>query len=213
MSRAIILDLDNTLYAVETIGEELFASILTIIKNDKKGFSEEEFSSIKMEIMRRPFQKVADKYGFSKETTEEGLQILRNLSVPDSIKPFDDYQKVKNFEADKFLVTTGFTTMQQSKVEKMGLKEDFKEIFIVDPEISQKTKKDVFAEIIAKYKYLPEEILVVGDDPESEIAAGKELGLETFLLDPNRLFQCNEATFTGEELTDVISLLESRKRT
>ena len=66
---------------------------------------------------------------------------------------------IKHIQAiplDKFLVTTGFIKLQMSKVKMLGIEEDFKEIHIVDPEVKDKTKKDVF-EIMEKYRYKPED--------------------------------------------------------
>jgi putative hydrolase of the HAD superfamily len=37
--KAIIFDLDNTVYAVRTIGEELFASLFELITQDGKSYT------------------------------------------------------------------------------------------------------------------------------------------------------------------------------
>jgi putative hydrolase of the HAD superfamily len=66
----------------------------------------------------------------------------------------------------------------------LNIEADFVEIHIVDPEKSPLTKKDVFADIMARHNYTAEDVLVIGDDPESEIKAAKALGIDTFLFDP-----------------------------
>ncbi|HWJ26695.1 MAG TPA: HAD hydrolase-like protein, partial [Flavisolibacter sp.] len=45
------------------------------------------------------------------------------------------------------------------------------------------TKKDVFAEIVERHGYKKSEVLVVGDDPNSEIKAAQELGIDAVLFD------------------------------
>jgi putative hydrolase of the HAD superfamily len=76
----------------------------------------------------------------------------------------------------------------------MGIEGDFNEIIIVDPETSDHTKKDVFAEIMRKNGYKPGEILVVGDDLHSEIKAAKELNIDAVLYDKYDQFPVDEST-------------------
>lgn len=186
MKKAIILDLDNTIYAVSSIGNELFASLFRLI--EESGVHTTDIAAIKDEIMRKPFQMVAAQYQFSEELTKKGVELLLNLTYDGPIETFSDYSFTKQIACDKFLVTTGFVKLQQSKIRKMGIENDFKEIHIVDPATSHKTKKDVFAEIIYKNSYQLAEVLVVGDDLQSEIKAAKELGIETVLYDKFDLY-------------------------
>jgi putative hydrolase of the HAD superfamily len=93
--------------------------------------------------------------------------------------------------------------MQQSKIDSLGIKEDFKEVFIIDNSKTDKVKKDVFSEILKKYNYKPEEVLVVGDDPESEIQGGNDLGIETTLYDKFYQHPSSEATYTISDYNDL----------
>jgi putative hydrolase of the HAD superfamily len=81
-------------------------------------------------------------------------------------------------------VTTGFPRLQHSKIERMGLNADFREIHVVDPAASERTKRDVFEDIMQRHRYAPAEVLVIGDDPHSEIAAAQGLGIDAVLYDP-----------------------------
>ena len=114
----------------------------------------------------------------------EGIDLLKNMAYELPMQPFEDYRHIKTVDLPKFLVTTGFTKLQWSKVKMLGIEDDFVEIHIVDPETSKQTKRDVFADIMKMHNYKPEDILVIGDDPESEIKAAIELGIDTFLFDP-----------------------------
>src|SRR5215471_12775708 len=163
--KAIIFDLDNTIYSVRSIGQELFDSLFEVIIQD--GNHTENMEKIKEEIMRRPFQLVASDYNFSNELTQKGIELLKDTSYRGKIEPFRDYEFAKNLPVEKFLVTTGFLKLQQSKVEGMEIGQDFKEIHIVDPLTSDKTKKDVFADIMKRHGYAKSELLVVGDDLHS----------------------------------------------
>jgi putative hydrolase of the HAD superfamily len=199
--KAIILDLDNTLYSVHSIGNELFAPLFELII--QQGNHTGQIESIKDQIMRKPFQVVAAEYGFGAELTRQGIALLKNLSYQGRIELFPDYAFVRDLPIDKFLVTTGFLKLQQSKVQGMKLAPDFKEIHIVDPSTSDKTKKEVFADIIKRHGYSPKELVVVGDDPHSEIKAAQELGIDPVLYDK---FQLHEPITLLPKISDFRQL-------
>ncbi|WP_166967413.1 HAD family hydrolase [Yeosuana marina] len=177
----LILDLDNTIYPVSSIGHELFKPLFQLI--EKNGEFSGEIESIKKAIMRKPFQKVAEEYSFSEKLLKDGLKMLKNTICSMKMSTFEDYEEIRKMPVEKILVTTGFTKMQRSKVKQLNIKKDFKEIHIVDPQISQKTKRDVFRDILERLDLKTEDILVIGDDPNSEIKAANELGIDTILYD------------------------------
>jgi putative hydrolase of the HAD superfamily len=98
--------------------------------------------------------------------------------------------------------------MQQSKIRSLGINDDFKEVFIIDNTKTDKVKKDIFEEILKKYDYKPEEVLVVGDDPESEIKGGAELGIETALYDKFNKHPSSNATYTISNYKDLPAYLQ-----
>lgn len=179
--KAIIYDFDNTLYSVQSLGNELFQPLFDLI--GASGEYDEGMEAIKRDLMGKPFQVVAKEHHFSEDLTEQCAELLRNLTYKGEIRPFEDYEELKKIPGERYLVTTGFSDLQWSKIERMGIKADFKEIHVVDPDISSKTKKDVFADILQRKGYAVSEVWVVGDDPVSEIRAAQELGIETALLD------------------------------
>jgi putative hydrolase of the HAD superfamily len=181
--KAIILDLDNTIYLVSSIGERLFKTLFQLIteSGDYKG----DFNQLKSEIMRTPFQKVADTFNFGASLKAEGIKILENLTYDDIIEPVESYKFIKELPSKKYLVTTGFTKMQNSKIKQLNLEKDFEKIFVIDPSLTTLTKKDIFEKILADYGYKTEDVLVVGDDINSEIKAAQDLGIETVLYDFN----------------------------
>lgn len=179
--KALLFDLDNTIYSVYSIGDTLFAPLFELI--EQAGTHLPFMEKIRDEVMRRPFQHIANDYRFSGELTAKSLALLHQLEVNIPIAPFEDFALVRQLPVDKYLVTTGFRKMQQSKVDRMNLQKDFREIHIVDPAASDKTKKEVFADIIHRHQYAKEEVLVIGDDLHSEIRAAQELGIEVVWYD------------------------------
>jgi putative hydrolase of the HAD superfamily len=207
MKRALILDLDNTIYPVSSIAENLFDQLFSLLDEHARGFSEDDFIAAKDDLTRRHFHLVADKYNFSPELKSAGINLLSELTYTLPMKPFDEYHYIKSSLLTKFLVTTGFTKLQWSKVKMLDIEGDFAEIHIVDPEKSTQTKKDVFAAIMEKHNYQPGEVLVIGDDPESEIKAARELGIETFLFDPDDKHENAFVTYKARKLKEVVTIL------
>ena len=199
--RAIILDLDNTIYPVTSIGDKLFAPLFNLIENYKN--SEDNIEEIKKQIMRKPFQQVAKDFNFDNDLIEKGIAILKNIVYNGAIKPFEDYQFVKDLPLDKYLVTTGFKKMQQSKVDAMQLQTDFKEIHIIDPTTTGKIKKDIFAEIVERHHYDKSEVLIVGDDLHSEIKAAKDIGIDAVLYDKQNFYKEHKSVTRITDFTEL----------
>ncbi len=181
--KAIIIDLDNTIYLVSSIGDRLFKSLFQLIteSGDYKG----DFNLLKAEIMRTPFQKVADAFNFGASLKAEGIKLLENTSYDGTMETVESYNFIRDLACKKYLVTTGFTKMQNSKIKQLDLEKDFDKIFVIDPSLTTLTKKDIFEKILTDYDFKTEDVLVVGDDINSEIKAAQELGIESVVYDFN----------------------------
>lgn len=188
--KAIILDLDNTIYPVSSIGDQLFKSLFSLII--ESGEYEGDFEQIRFEIMRRPFQYIADEFSFSESLKSDCFKLLSNLTYNAKMQPFKGYETLLTIPCRRFLVTTGYTKMQHSKIQQLGIENDFEKIFVIDPDRSALTKRDFFEKILADYNFSVEDVLVVGDDLNSEIFHAKALGIETVLYDYLSQFQESE---------------------
>jgi putative hydrolase of the HAD superfamily len=209
LKKAFIYDLDNTIYAVSTIGAELFASLFALIQ--ESGAYAGPFDKIRDDIMRKPFQVVARQYHFSQELTQKGIGLLQDLTYEGDIKPYRDYPEIRTIPGDRFLVTTGFRKLQESKIRRMGIEADFREVIVVDPNTSDKTKKDIFADIMARHGYQAAEVLVIGDDPESEIKAARDLGLDTVLYDKEKRHPQAIANFKIADFRELSALFKPKE--
>lgn len=204
--KAIIYDLDNTIFPVSSIGDKLFKPVFDLIA--ESGQHNDNLENIKKAIMRTPFRIVAQRNGFSYELTQKGIEIQDTIDYQGEIIPFEDYAEIRNISAERFLVTTGFRTMQLSKIRQLGITEDFKEIHVVNPVVT--SKKEVFADILRRFDYLPEQVVVIGDDPESEIAAAKALGIPTVLYDKTNAFEAKEADYKIKHFAELAEIVKSK---
>jgi putative hydrolase of the HAD superfamily len=207
MKKALIFDLDNTIYPVNSIADELFESLFSVVSEYRELLGDDELNHIREEFTRRPYHDIAEKYNFSDELQQKSLDHLKNITYNKPMTAYEGYNEIKLLPIDKFLVTLGFTKLQNSKVKMLGIENDFMEIHIVDPQISTITKKDIFEKILLKYGYLPGEVLVIGDDRQSEIKAAKVLNIDTFLYDPQNKYKDCDATYRSSKLTDIVNCI------
>jgi len=205
--KAIILDLDNTVYPVSSIGNKLFDPLFKLIEDN--GNYKGNLEEIKTEIQRKPFHFVAEKYGFEKPLIDESISLLKELTYNDRMETYPDYSVIQKLKADKYLVTSGFTKLQRSKVNQLGIQHDFKEIHIIDNLVSDDTKKTIFFDIIERNGYDLNEVLVIGDDLESEIQAAIELGVHYLLYDRNGYYNMLDNSIPKiSDFEDVPNLLQ-----
>ena len=76
-----------------------------------------------------------------------------------------------------------------------GWKLILKKFTFIDPSTTGKVKKDIFKEIVQANLYHSNEVMIIGDDPESETKAGNELNIDTVLYDKYHRFPKSGATY------------------
>jgi len=203
MKSIFFIDLDNTIYFTKPNEEQLMGGLYHVLEQQDLGISNEQYQMAKKEMLRVPFQKVALKFGFKQGAIDNAIKYLVNGEVTSPLTPGEDYHFIKSLKGRKFIVTAGFHKKQTTKVKMLGIADDFEEIYIVDVTTSNQNKKDAFEALIHKYNLNTNDILVIGDDADSEIKFGLELGLTTFLLDPENLHPDAETTFRGTNFSKL----------
>jgi putative hydrolase of the HAD superfamily len=208
MISALILDMDNTIFPSASISDELFEPIYQLLEKHKDKVGEENIQEIRKLMSKKAWQKLAEEYEFNDELTKEGADILRETTYNKPIPAFDDYAIVKNNTLEKYLVTMGFTKMQWSKIKMLNVESDFKEVVVNDPETTDDTKKEVFQRMLEKYNLNPKEVLVIGDDPESEIKAGNDLQMPTVLYDRMNEYDDSLASHRIHNYSELAAIIE-----
>lgn len=202
MKSIFFVDLDNTIYFTKPNEEQLMRGLYNVLEQQDLGISQLEYERSKEDMLRTPFLKVAEKYGFRAEAVTQTMEYLQTRSVTEPLKPSADYHLIKKLKGRKFIVTAGFVKQQTSKVKMLGIADDFEEVHVVDVSVSN--KKEVFANLIQQHGFDTKDILIIGDDAHSEIKFGLELGIDTFLLDPENRYPDAESTFRGSNLSTLL---------
>jgi putative hydrolase of the HAD superfamily len=184
MVKAVIFDLDSCLAAANEVGEALFAHAFQAIRCANNGhIPNERLEAAFKDCWRFPFDFIADKYGFSVAMRSAGFAAFSQTEVTRPMQGYGDLDALREISAKLFLVTSGFRRLQQSKVRALGIEHLLTELHIdALDESGPKGKLHAFQSILRNHQLSPAEILVVGDNPESEIAAGNQLGMTTIQI-------------------------------
>jgi putative hydrolase of the HAD superfamily len=181
MIKALIFDLDSCLAAANEVGDALFEPAFQAIRAaNKVAVPDNQLQAAFADCWRFPFDSVAAKYGFSSGMRQAGFDAFRQTEVTQPMYGYGDLAVLTEIPAKLFLVTSGFRHLQESKVRALGIAHLFTEVHIdaID-EAHPKGKLPAFAAILNKHQFSPAEVLVVGDNPDSEIAAGNRLEMTT----------------------------------
>ncbi len=181
MIKAIIFDLDNCLSAADEPGRQLLEPMFAAIREANKGHVRSDQLAAAFEACwRHPLDWVAHTYGFSNEMLAAGWAAGKQIEVQQPMHGYPDLAELARLDAKLFLVSSGFRRLQESKVRALGIASRFAAVYIDaidDP--NRLGKRAIFSEILTTYHLAPEEVLVVGDNPDSEIKAGNSLEIPT----------------------------------
>ncbi len=210
MDQLLIFDLDDTLFETKSIGKKAVKPIF-----DQFGplliqkFGKELTAQIVPELWKYPFDFVAQKHKFDAHQSAEFARLVNAHEYELNIQTFDDFSIIENLPQEKILVTTGFSKLQHAKIDSLGIKEQFSEIYIddiLDPK--RIFKKGIFQQIFLERKLDPTLIYIIGDNPNSELKAGFELDLHTIQVSKFGQERSAFANYCISDFSDLLSILK-----
>jgi len=206
----LILDLDNTIFPTNSIPFDSFLPAVKVVeKHLFQQFDQAKSHSIIEELWNVPFDSVSKKYNFPEKVNADFYKTIQTLDYDLKIKTYADYPFFRKLNHRKILVTTGFKKLQFAKIRALGINDDFEAVFIDDPSDSNRIfKKGIFENILKKENLQPSEVWVIGDNPNSEIAAAKALGIRTIqVIRPETNFEIKGdfSIHSFEEIAKMIS--------
>ena len=147
------------------------------------------------------------------DTFSMRLDTHHSASIPDSACSYGDEHYLGKIKIEKILVTTGYEKFQRAKAAKIGVERFFSEIIVdaIDDPATRKGKQRIFEEAMYGRRLWPWEIMVIGDNPESELKAGRALGMVTVqTLRPTieRWSEADHHISSFAELPALVTLLE-----
>ena len=179
--KALIFDLDNCLAAADEVGEELYAPAFDAIRKANDGkVSEKDLDKAFADVWRHPLDWVAARYGFSEAMLAAGWRVFVTMEAARPMHGYGDLRLLAELPAQRFLVTSGFRRLQESKIRMLELAPLMTAIYVdaID-EPNRIGKQGLFEQIMREHRLTPAELLIVGDNADSEIEAGNRLGIRT----------------------------------
>ncbi|MDO8495928.1 MAG: HAD family hydrolase [bacterium] len=209
MIKAVIFDLDMCILNTHTLTGPFFQPVLDAIYNSDLSLELKE--KINYQLWTTSLEDTVEMFSIPEDTAERMREAYRRIEVPDGIKTFGDEAYIQDLPVIKILVTTGYLRFQETKIEKLGIAHLFEEIIIdaLDDKDKRKGKKKIFEELLKKNGWKEDEVLVVGDNPASELGVAKALGIPTVQTLRPTIVRWDEADYhiqSLSELGDIVSL-------
>lgn len=214
MTRAIIFDLDNCLAAADEPGEQLLEPAFAAIRAATHGaLGESALDAAFHDCWFHAFDWVAARHGFTRAMRDAGWNALREIEVRKPMYGYGDLDVLPHLGERRFLVTSGFRRLQESKVRSLGIAKLFDAV-IVDAidEPERRGKECIFADLMGDALLEEADTLVVGDNVESELAAAKRLGLEHVQILRPHVVPAPDVAVRVADLHDLRRWLASRAR-
>jgi FMN phosphatase YigB (HAD superfamily) len=211
---AVVYDLDQTILPASAVPEESFFPIYDAIRAANKGqVPEAELEQALKKIRTAAIDVIAKEHNFSAEMEEAAKEAFLSNDYEFSLTPFEDFSVLKHIPGKRFLVTSGIPKMQQAKFDSLFEDGYFTEVFVDDLyDENRLGKKKIFQKIAHDYQLIPDLVWIVGDNPDSEITAGNELGMKTVQIIRPGVEQSDKASYviaSFYELNDLITKWEA----
>lgn len=222
MIRAVILDLDNTLYAYEPLHVEASAKVWEFICGQLKiaGRQYEEA----YEFGRTRTKRQLGNVGASHNRLlyfQKALEYLGINPMPLSLQMYEIYwgtflEKMSLREgAEEFLdcmleheirimICTDLTAhIQHRKIEALGIAEKIDYLVTSEEAGVEKPAPEIFALCLKKLRMSPEEVCLIGDDLHKDVEGARAAGMQAILYRPEEPEAAQFAAITEEILRQV----------
>ncbi len=209
--KLLIFDLDDTIFETRSIPKAHLQGVFDEFEQTfHTHFAPGKFDEVEKDLWRLPFDLVARKHHFPPLLTKQYSSLINEREFKFKIQPFPDYKWLRKNRFRKILLTTGFRQLQLAKVTALGIENDFEAIYIDEVDALDRIfKLGIMSEIITKSGLSKKDHLVIGDNPESELKAGFELGLTTIQVakfDQERSPYSDQYITHFQELSDQLAL-------
>jgi len=214
MIKAVIFDLDNCLAAADEAGRELLAPAFAAVREANSSTVSDAVLAVAFDDMwRHGLDWVARTHGFTPAMREAGFRAMAGIEVIGPLTGYGDLDALEGIRVPQFLVTTGFRRLQESKVRALGIGALFAEVIVDALDAPDRRGKEaIFAEMMKRLAVPPAEILVVGDNEESELAAGARLGMRTVQTLRPGVPRSGRAMFHIRSLVELPGVIEAAGR-
>ena len=197
--RAITLDLDNTLWAIDPVIRRAEATLWEWLSDNypriPAEFSPETLVEIRESVIeehwdrnhdfrflrKKVLEKIAVDAGYTAELVEPAFEVFDRAR--NEVDLYPDVMPALELLAGDFVLVA--VTNGNANLETIGIRHLFHDVVSAAEAGSAKPARPIFDQAIARSGYAPGEILHVGDHPETDVNGAREAGLRTAWINRN----------------------------
>ena len=208
MIRAVVFDLDDTLYPEISYAEDGFRKAAAILENlygVKNAY--QKIRTIFDEDRMGVFERLCSSESLPEKAVEDAVDTYRKnqpekLEFYPKTKDVLQYLRQNGFKTG--IITDGRPFSQRAKIRALGAEAYFDAIIVTD-EIGREYRKPhprAFEEMARKLNVRMEEMMYVGDNPQKDFAVKEYLPLKTVQIRTGGLYQ--DAEYRNDIVPDEI---------
>jgi putative hydrolase of the HAD superfamily len=183
--RAILFDLDDTLYFERDYVRSGFSAVAEELANRGVGKPEEVCQLLEQtfygEGRERVLDKLADRLAFPREWVPQLVQCYRShaprLTLPDDVRQM--LGRLRRAQYRLGCITDGWKEVQRAKIKALGIAPLLDAVVITDDYGRDKWKPSPFPFVTCcqALEVRPEEAVYVGDNPERDMCGARAAGI------------------------------------
>ena len=185
-TRALIIDLDDTLYPRERYIRSGFAAVANDLQRRHGLPAGLVFKALSRaftgEHTGREFQLICGKFGLSQKEIPYMVRIFR-AHKPSLWLPYESSETLRRLRTDGWklaILTNGLPSVQAAKISAMALAPMVDQVVYAESIVKGgKPHPEVFAETLKRLELSPERCVAVGDNPLNDIVGARAAGLRT----------------------------------
>ncbi|MEK7627824.1 MAG: HAD family hydrolase [Patescibacteria group bacterium] len=204
----IIFDLDRCIFDTSSMGPEVLEPIRKVIR--ESNLSDTCKTQAQDLLLTTSLTDLACACEIPESVVSQMRAAYRSMTVPAQARSYGDEQVIAQLPGEKILVTTGFERFQREKIAHTGVTRLFSMIVIdaVDDVSIRKGKEKIFSNLAHERALPMEAICVVGDSPDSELGAGKRLGMVTVQTLRPGVVPWDGADYRIQNLRELTTIIE-----
>ncbi|MBN2142677.1 HAD-IA family hydrolase [Candidatus Woesearchaeota archaeon] len=200
----MIFDLDNTLFdTYNQLSKPVLGEMFRRMR--EAGMTEEQENQLRERYAFTGFKILASQLGLNADVIHIGMEAYEFMDMS-HIKPYDDAKLLLKLPGKKILVTSGVPKVQQAKVDLLKIRDYFEQV-IIDDSSDPKNKEMIFKTLMEESSLQPKEVMIIGDNPDSEILGGRNLGMVTVQILRHKGMREAECDYKIKELSELKGII------